>query len=509
MDIQELLRQLRANKSDRAIGRDLGMHRHTVKKYRLWARQQGLLEGTLPSLEELQQGLEASLPIASPPQNISSVEPYREQVLKLRREGVEIAAIHARLKERGYGGSYSSVRRFVRKLEPRLPEATVRVERKPGEEAQVDFGYAGPMIDPASGKLRRSWAFVMTLSWSRHQYVEFVFDQKVDTWLQCHRHAFEFFGGVPHRIVLDNLKAAIVRASQDDPQVQQAYRECAQHYGFLVAPCRPYTPQHKGKVEQGGVHYVKRNFLGGREPGSIAQANREVRVWCTSTAGQRVHGTTKEQPLLRFQETEQARLQSLPTQPYDPGIWKLLKLHRDCYVVFEGAYYSVPFIHIGQQLRIWGNARQVRIYTQDYQLIATHDRAHKPGTRRTHLDHLPPQLVPGMVMTREVCQAQAALIGEATAQVVCDLLDDAVIDRLSTVRRLLRLQESYGDARLEAACQRALHFGDPAYQTVKRILSLELDQHRLPDPAPAPPARTFVRSAVELVGHWLGDLAWT
>ena len=114
-----------------------------------------------------------------------------------------------------------------------------------------------------------------------------------------------------------------------------------------------------------------------------------------------------------------------------------------------------------------------------------------------------------MVMTRDVCQAQAAIIGEATAQVVRDLLDDAVIDRLPTVRRLLRLQESYGDARLEAACQRALHFGDPAYPTVKRILSLELDQQRLPDPAPTPPARTFVRSAVELVGHWLGDLAWT
>jgi transposase len=95
----------------------------------------------------------------------------------------------------------------------------------------------------------------MTLAWSRHQYVELVFDQKLATlrqaqgrlWLLCHRHAFEWLGGVPARVVVDNLKAAIVKACFDDPLVQQAYRECAEHYGFLIAPCRPATPQHKGK----------------------------------------------------------------------------------------------------------------------------------------------------------------------------------------------------------------------------------------------------------------------
>jgi transposase len=101
----------------------------------------------------------------------------------------------------------------------------------------------------------------------------------------CHRHAFEFFGGVVEEVVLDNLKAAIIRACFDDPLVQQSYRECAEHYGFLIAPCRPATPQHKGKVEQGGVHYVKRNFLGGREATSVTQANQDVRRWCNTTAG--------------------------------------------------------------------------------------------------------------------------------------------------------------------------------------------------------------------------------
>lgn len=510
MEIQEILRRLRAGESDRAIHRALRMHRETVKKYRVWATEQGLLTGEMPPVAELHQLLAATLPSSAAPQNVSSVEPYREVVVKLRTEGVEVAALHARLQERGYRGSYAAVWRFVRQLEPVTPEATVRVERRPGEEAQVDFGYAGMMRDPYSGQMRRSWAFVMTLAWSRHQYVEFVFDQKVETWLLCHRRAFEFFGGVPQRVVLDNLKAAILRASQDEPQVQQAYRECAQHYGFLIAPCRVRTPQHKGKVEQGGVHYVKRNFLGGREATTLAQANRDVRRWCESTAGQRLHGTTKRQPLVCFQEIEQGCLQPLPSQPYDVGVWKLLKLHRDCHVVFEGSYYSAPFAYIGQRLRLRAGLQWVRLYSPDYQLIASHERAEAPGTRRSHLEHLPPAKVPGLVLNRTACHAQAARMGPATAAVVQHLLGDPVIDRLPTAGRLLRLGEHFGEARLEAACQRALVFGDPAYLTVKRILTQQLDQQPLPPQASSPSvARTFVRSARELVGQVLGGVSWS
>jgi transposase len=509
MDIQEVIRRVRAGQSDRAIHQDLGLHRDTVRKYRRWVEEQGLLEGELPDLATLQQVVEETLSLPRPPQNESSVEPFREVVEQLRAAGVEIKAIHQRLQERGYHGSYQSVWRFVRRLEPATPTATVRVERAPGEEAQVDFGYAGCMLDPTSGKPRRAWAFVMTLAYSRHQYVEFVFDQQVGTWLECHRHAFEFFGGVPRRIVIDNLKAAILRACEDDPQVQQSYRECAEHYGFLISPNRPRTPEHKGKVEQGGVHYVKRNFLGGRALTSLTQANREVRTWCMTIAGERRHGTTKEQPLARF-EIERAQLQPLPPSPYDRGVWKMLKLHRDCHVMFEGAYYSAPFAHIGQQVRVRGGNHQVRIYTLDYQLLATHERADQPGQRHTHPRHLPPEKLPGWLLNREACQEEALSIGPATVEVVQALLDDPVIDRLPTVGRLLRLRARFGDARLEAACQRALAFGDPAYQTVKRILTEGLEVTPVPS-SPAPhssTARTFVRGIADLVGSALGGLSW-
>jgi transposase len=458
-------------------------------------------------LGELNRLLAETLPSPAPPQNISSVEPYRELVLKLRREGVEMAAIHQRLMERGYGGSYSSVHRFVRKLEPISPEVVVRVETRPGEEAQVDFGYAGKMSDPEGGEPRKIWAFVMTLSWSRHQYVEFVFDQKVETWLRLHRNAFAFFGGTPERVVIDNLKAGIARACWEEPQAQQAYRECAEHYGFLISPCRPRTPRHKGKVEQGGVHYVKRNFLGGREPTTVTQANRDVLRWVETTAGQRTHGTTKEKPLKRF-ETERRALQPLPGNPYDMAIWKQVKLHRDCYLVFDQAYYSAPFRLVGQQLWVRGGTREVQIYTDDYQLVATHSRAQKPGQRQTRLDHMPEQKVPGLILSRESCRLQAAEIGPATHKVVKKLLDHRPEDRLRSAGRLLRLRECYGSERLEAACARALRFDDPAYMTVKRILVQGLDQQEMPDTEPAPSALAFVRSAAELMGHLVGGVSW-
>jgi len=509
MDIRELLRHLRENESNRGVAKATGVDRRAVKVYRVWAEEKGYLRGELPSLEVLQAAVKERWPEVTLPQQTSLVETYREVVSQLRAEGVEIAAIWHRLKERGFTGGYWSVYRFVRQLEANVPEATVRVERKPGEEAQVDFGYAGRLIDPQTGEMHKAWAFVMTLSWSRHQYVEFVFDQKVGSWIRCHRHAFEFFGGIPSRVVIDNLKAGVTKACWDEPEVQAVYRECAEHYGFLIWPCRPRTPQHKGKVEQGGVHYVKRNFLGGRVITTLPQANADVRQWCLTTAGERVHGTTKEIPLLRFREKEVARLKPLPATPYDLAVWKVVKLHRDGYVVFENAYYSAPFRLVGQPLRVRGGSGQVRLYTLDYELVATHERASQPGQRQTHPDHLPPQKVAGLMLDRQDCQAEAETIGPATTQVVERLLGDTVLDRLPTVGRLLRLRHRYGPQRLEAACQRALEFDDPTYKTVKGILQQGQEtQPHLEGLLPLPPAQLFVRPTEELVGSLLGGVTW-
>jgi len=134
--------------------------RRTAQRYREWADEQGLLMGELPALERLQEMAARTLPDKAPPQNISTVEPYREVVEKLVKEKVEAKAIFHRIEERGFEGSYSAVYRFVRGIKGSNSDVTVRVERPPGEEVQVDFGYAGKMIDPETDKLRRTWAFV-------------------------------------------------------------------------------------------------------------------------------------------------------------------------------------------------------------------------------------------------------------------------------------------------------------------------------------------------------------
>jgi transposase len=471
--------------------------RDTVRRYRAWAQQKGLLE--LPPIEELGRLLKESIAERAAPQNVSSVEPYRTMVEDLRGQGVNIKTVWYRLKERGFRGSMHCVYRFVWQLEGKDKKLTTRVETEPGEEAQVDFGYAGYMLDE-TGKARKAWAFVMTLSWSRHMYVEFVFDQRLSTWLQVHVNAFTFFGGVVRRIVCDNLKAAIVRASWtgDLPEVQWAYRELAEHYHFLIGPCRPRTPQHKGKVER-GVAYVKGSFLAGREMMSLKDANGLVRAWCMGDAGHRIHGTTRQQPLARFEQTERAILQALPSTSYELAVWKQVKLHRDGYVVFENAYYSAPFRLVGQSLWVRGSHADVKIYTADYQLVTSHNRV-EAGGRQTQRDHLVPYKQPGVLWDVAFVQEKAGQIGSATQQTMQALLSTPVIDPLPTARRLLKLAERYSPERLEAACARAQAYGDTTYTTIKGILKQNLETLAMPASSITPPAITFVRSSEELLG---------
>jgi transposase len=506
MEIREMIRHIREERSDRQIGKDLGVDRRTVKRYRQWAQEQGLLEGELPDHQGLLKLLDETLPEKTPPQNSSKAEPYRARIEKLLKEKVKVTAIYDRMREQGYRGSYASVLRLARQIDPKPVETYTRKECEPAEEAEIDYGYVGKMLD-AEGNLRKAWAFVMVLGWSRYAYVEFVFDQKVETWLRCHRNALEFFGGIPQRLVIDNLKSGITQAIWDDPHVQMAYRECAEHYGFLILPCRPATPEHKGKVE-GGVGYVQGRFMGGKGILNLVQANREVRVWCQEEAGMRIHGTTKEPPRRRFEEVEKGRLKPLPETAYDLAIWKKAKLHRDCHIVFEGSYYSAPFRLVGQSLWVCAGTRQVRLFNEKYELVATHERATKPGTRQTHRDHYPAEKLPGLERTREGCLAQAAELGPAIQQAVEQILSDPVLDRVHQAGRLLRLREKYGTQRLEAACQRALDYGDPAYKTVKGILKQNLDQEGQPIPVQLPPAHTFSRQPDELVGALAEVATW-
>jgi transposase len=507
LEIRQLLLHLRAHRSEREISHDTGLARDTIRRYKKWAKQHQLLDSeTLPEPQPLQCLLDSTLPPLLPPQNTSSVQPYADLVATLLEQKVEMAALHARLQERGYEGSYSSVYRYVGRLRPKEePDLTVRVETAPGYEAQVDFGEVGMFLDPATSQPRKAYAFVMTLGYSRHLYAELVFDQKVLTWLAAHTRALAYFGGVPQRLVIDNLKAGIQKAAWDDPEVNRAYAELAEHYGFLIAPCRPRTPQHKGKVES-GVHFVQRNFIAGREPGEIGPGNRDLLAWCV-TVSQRKHGTTHKKPRTLFDAHEKAALQPLPSQAYDLGVYKRVKLHRDCHVTFDNAYYSAPCRLVGSTLWARGGLTTVRLLTDDHLIVATHERAAEPGQRRTHLDHLPAEKAAALPRTPACLKEQAHQVGTATSTVVETLLSHPHLDKTASAGRLLRLADKHSPARLEAACERAVRYGDPCYTTVRDILSQGLEAEPTPQPQ-APPATTFARSARELFAQFKGGLSW-
>lgn len=480
--IIDIVYRLRRGQSMRAICRDLGHSRVTVRRYRELAKRRGYLDPArpLPEPGEVLAQLERAFPAAG--SNVSSVDPYREVVEELLTQGVEMVAIHQRLvRHHGYQGSYSSVRRFVRRLRPRCREVVVRIETAPGQQAQVDFGGAGKMRDPATGRLRQAWCFVMTLCWSRHQYVEFVFDQRMETWIGCHRRAFESFGGIPRELVVDNLKAAVLRAALEDQKLAEPYRKLAQHYGCLIHPCRPRAAQHKGIVEN-GVHYVQRNLLATEQPADLAEANRAAKVWIMEVAGVRDHGTTHVPPLQRFREEEQAVLLPLPEEPFSLREVRGVRLHRDCHVQIDRSWYSAPFRHVGRKLDAYVYEHTVQLY-DGVTLLVTHPRARRPGERHTKLEHYPQEKSSYLIHTREYCQAQAGRIGPHCGQVVEQLLEERPLDRLRSVQGLLGLARRYSPARLEAACVRALHYGDASYRRLKRILVAGLDQVPL-EPGP-------------------------
>jgi len=498
--IQDIIRRLQLGESERRIARDMHISRGTVRKYHELTKEKQYLEKTseLPSDSDLAGILGTGVQVGHQP---STVEPYRAKIQEWLQQGVEMTAIWLRLQENyGYTGGYSSVRRFVHRLEPVEPEVFIRVQSAPGEEMQVDFGTVGQLYDPVAKRLRTAYVFVATLGYSRHQYAELVFDQKIATWIALHKRAFEYFGGVPVRVIPDNLKAAVRQALVHDPLLGEAYRRLALHYGFLISPTIPHTPRHKGKVES-GVHYVKRNFFAGQEFVDIDVANLHLRNWIVNTAGVRKHGTTSEAPLQLFLETEKACLALLPVQPFQLLEIHTVKVHPDCHVVISKSFYSVPFGYVGQELAAHVSENFVELY-QGQKLVSSHPRSTRAGQWQTRLDDYPPAKAAYLIRTPLYCKKLAAKIGPSTLQVVEQLLADRPLDRLRSVQAILQLEESVGAKRLEAACARATHFGDVRYRQIKLILNAALDCEPLPEVQPAQPAlrHTFARRGEEFFG---------
>ena len=262
-EYRHILVRMRLGETDRQIARAGLMGRRKAAAVRRQAEERGWLDPArpLPADEVLAETLTQCSPR---PQTTSQVQPFEQDVRAWRRAGIQGTTIHQALvrKQRinGFTGSYSSVRRFLQALVQAEPEVTTVLDFEPGDVAQVDFGRGPKIVDVHTGELIHTWIFTLVLAWSRHLYAELVPDQSVPTWLGCHRRAFEYYGGVPARLIIDNLKSAITGASYHDPAVQRTYAELAEGYGFRLAPHPVRQPQMKGRIEA-GVKYVKHAFV--------------------------------------------------------------------------------------------------------------------------------------------------------------------------------------------------------------------------------------------------------
>jgi len=498
--IRQILVRMRQGDTDRSIARAGLMGRKKLGVLRQQAARMGWLDSHTPLPED---GELATIfqrrPETQPAQCQSSLRDHEQRIAEWVAQGIQATTIHAALvRQYGFAGSYSAVKRLVRRIRQAVPpKVTSRLTFAPGEAAQVDFG-AGPLLaDPRTGELRKSWFFVMTLCWSRHQYAELVWDQKVMTWLACHRRAFHWFGGVPERVIIDNAKCAITKACINDPEVQRAYGEYAEGYGFRIDPCPPHDPQKKGIVES-GVKYLKRSFLPLRDFLHRDDAQRQLQEWVVGEAGNRIHGTTRQAPLKRFTEVEKALLQPLPENPPEISEWTRPKVHRDGHIQHGRCYYSVPFRWVGQQLWLRATAGTIRIYAEQ-ELVATHPRLFQPGSFATVKDHLPPEAQAWQTRDVQWCLQMAEGVGPHCHAAVHQLFADRQLVHLRSVQNLLGLRERYSPQRLEAACERALHFGHARYKTVAEILKKGADQTPLSIPGTDPDS-TYTRG-----GRFLRD----
>jgi len=476
-EYRQVIHRMRVGESDRSIAGARLMGRIKCGQVRAIARRRGWLDrGTpLPDNEVLAEAFEQKRERDDNPTHQSLSREYEEQIRKWVEGNVCMTTIHQALVDQfGFTGSYSSVRRLVRRLDLRKPQATCILDFAPGEAAQVDFGRGPDITDAHTGKTIKTWIFVMTLCFSRHVYAEIVTDQKVSTWLSCHRRAFEFFNGVPAKVIIDNPKCAITRACFRDPEVQRSYGELAEGYGFIISPCPPRDPKKKGRVES-GVKYVKNRFVPLRRFRSLEDANEQLRRWLLETAGNRIHGTTRQKPLTLFAETEKHLLKPLPDVPVEIAAWCQVKLQSNCHVQFEKAYYSAPFTLIYQTMWLKATDSSVKIY-HDLKLVATHPRLREPGARSTVDEHLPPEAVAYKRQDPHWCLGQAEAIGPACHRLIQTLFADRVLDNLRAAQGVVGLGKKYGAVRLESACNRALHFENPRYRTVKTILEKGLDQ---------------------------------
>lgn len=502
VEVKEVVRLWSLGESQRSIARLTNLDRKTVRRYVKAAQQSGCQAGEAVSealVGEVMGRVRAQGPGARG-SSWSLCSAHRALLAGWVAESIPLSKVQELLsRHTGVWVPYRTLHRYAtRELGLGGRRATVRVaEGRPGEELQVDFGALGFLQE--EGRRRRVWALVLTASVSRHLFVWLTYQQSVSDVVAGCEAAWRFFGGVFRVLIPDNLKAIVVRADRDSPRLNAAFQEYAQARGFVVDPARVRHPQDKGRVER-SVQYVQTSLFAGERFTTLAEAQAAAERWCLTTAGQRVHGTTRQRPAEHFAREEQALLLPAAQAPYEVSSWSEVRVQRDHHVTVAKALYSVPTAYLGERVQVRSGGELVRIYHRG-QLIKTHARV-AAGQRSTDPSDYPPGV-------REVaCRDQQALLGQAQAagSAVGSYAERLLSapqpwSRLRHVYRLLGLVRRYTAAVVEQACAQALAVDVVDVMRVARMVEQAVERRPLPArPEPAEsraPGLRFLRRASE------------
>ncbi len=430
----------------------------------------------------------------------SDAEPWRESILAGHAQGLSAKRIHQDLvAELGASGiSYDSVRRLLKRLGAVRPLPMRRMECEPGQEAQVDFG-SGARIKTPEGKRRKTHVLRVVLSHSRKAYSEACFRQTAEDFLRVLENAFWHFGGVPKTVVVDNLKAAVLRPDWFDPDLNPKLQSFAQHYGTVILPTKPRMPRHKGKVER-GVGYVQDNGLKAREFASLEAENQHLAHWEQNIADTRIHGTTKRHVGKVFREVEQAALLPLPAERF-PFFHEAQRIvSRDGHIEVAKAYYSAPPEYLGRTVWARWDERLVRVFNHRFEQIALHVRR-EPGKFSTLSEHIAPEKISGVERGAAWLLRKIEVLGEHAHAWAQAMLKNRGIEGVRVLQGLLSLSTRHPCEAIDEACETALSYGAFRLQTLRQLLKRHAPAQQ---PLPFLDEHPIIRPLSDY-GGWLRD----
>ncbi len=485
--ISEVLRlKFQAGLSHRQIARCASLSHSTVGAYLRRATEAGLSWPLPESLTEA--ALERLLfpPERERPSRAAGERPlpdWAQVHRELQQRGVTLMLLWQEYKQsfpEGY--QYSRFCDLYRRWRGKL-DLVMRQHHRAGEKLFVDYaGQTVPVTDPTTGLAREAQIFVAVLGASNYTYAEATWTQQLPDWIASHQRAFRFFGGTPEILVPDNLKSAVTTAHRYEPDLNPTYQDMATHYGVAVLPTRAGAPRDKAKVETAVLLVERwilaclrhRQFFSLEE---LQEAIGELLDRLNQRPFQKLEGSRES----RFEELEREHLRPLPEAPYVFAEWKKARVHIDYHVEVEGHYYSVPYQQARKQVDVRLTATTVECFFKG-ERIASHRRTLRRGHHTTVKEHMPPSHRHMADWTPERMRRWAAKSGPATAELIALVMASRAHPQQGyrTCLGILRLGESHGADRLEAASRRALAIGATSYRSMASILQKGLDSRPLP-----------------------------